>query len=196
MPLAKKSARDRCAELASEIVAVLHRERVVPRFVDSYVVDCGRYALQTHPVRYRELLALLTREALLAMTLRALEDVTAATARMKTSGRRRSGGSSQSYRRSFLTALARAKKWSAGDSLEFQAELRIYEDLLSRHSGVLRARKAYAVADHPFVDRCAILLDPSFIEQARTAAARALTELESLASRLTARMLDPGARPK
>lgn len=194
MPHAKQSSRDRCAALASEIVSVLHRERVVPRFVDSYVIEHGRYALQTHAARYRELLVLLTREALLAMTLRALDEAAALSARKKTPRRRRSASGAPGIRRNLLKELARVQKWSAGDALDFQAGLRVYEDLLARHPGARRARKVYEAADHPFVDRSAILLDPSFIEQARTAASRALAELDSLASRLSANILEPRVR--
>ena len=189
MPGSKQAARDPCAELAAEIVSALHRERLVPRFVDSYVVEYGRHALQTHPTRYRELLALLAREALLAMTVRALEEAASSPRQSKASGKRGSSGSAQAFRRNFLTAMARQQKWSAGAALDFQAELRVYEELLMRRPGAKRARKPFETADHPFVDRCAILLDPSFIEQARMAAGRALAELERLAAGLTQRVL-------
>src|SRR5271163_3748249 len=61
------------AEVAARITAALLRERLVPRFVDSYVVEHGRFALQVHASLYRDLLALLQREALLPATARALE---------------------------------------------------------------------------------------------------------------------------
>ena len=189
MPGHTQSSRDRSAKLAAEIVTALQRERLVPRFADSYVVEHGRYALQTHPTRYRELLALLSREALLAMTVRALEEASSVR-QDKVSAKRRDIGSRQTFRRYFFTALARQQKWSAGDALDFQAEVRMYEELLARRPGARRARKPFEAADHPFVDRCAILLDPSFIEQARIAASRALRELESLAATLTAQILE------
>src|SRR3989475_13294780 len=72
MPQEKQSTTDPPAELAQRIVEALVRERVVPRFVDSYVVENGRHALQVHASLYRDLLALLQREALLALTVRAL----------------------------------------------------------------------------------------------------------------------------
>ena len=187
MPAAKRPARDLPGELAAEIVATLERERPIPRFVDSYVVEHSRSALQSHPTRYGELLVLLTREALLAMAQHALEE--GALLASRAARKRRIAGSPQTFRRNFLTSLARLRKWSAGDALDFQAQLRIYEDLAARRPGAKRARKAYEAADHPFVDRCAILLDPSFIEQARIAASRALSELESLTATLTARVL-------
>src|SRR2546427_3761521 len=72
MPHEKSIATDAPAELAKRITEVLLRERVVPRFVDSYVVENGRHALQVHASLYRDLLALLQREALLALAVRAL----------------------------------------------------------------------------------------------------------------------------
>src|SRR3989440_3795034 len=72
MPDEKSNAPDAPAELAKRITEVLLRERVVPRFVDSYVVENGRHALQVHASLYRDLLTLLQREALLALTVRAL----------------------------------------------------------------------------------------------------------------------------
>ena len=69
----KQNQKDAAAELSQRITEALLRERVVPRFVDSYVIENGRHALQVHASLYRDLLALLQREALLAMSVRALE---------------------------------------------------------------------------------------------------------------------------
>ncbi len=102
MPREKQNAIDAPAELAQRVSEALLRERVVPRFVDSYVVENGRYALQVHASLYRD-----------------------------------------------------------------------------------RTRKPFEAADHPFVDRCAFLLDSSFIENARLAASRALTGIEELAAAVT-----------
>jgi hypothetical protein len=193
MPVSRQPARDVPSELARRLVEALQRERLVPRFVDSYVVEHGRYALQTHASRYRELLALLAYEALLAATLCALGEVSAAALEKTNSRVGREKVKPQTFRKKFLTALARQQKWSAGDALDFQSELRMYEELLARRPGAKRAHKAFEAADHPFVDRCAILLDPSFIEQARIAASRALREIESLAAALTRQILDHSA---
>src|SRR4029077_13831344 len=75
MPHEKPNATDAAGELAKRISEALQRERVVPRFVDSYVVENSRHALQVHASLYRDLLTLLQREALLALTVRALEIV-------------------------------------------------------------------------------------------------------------------------
>src|SRR5208282_4912695 len=71
----KSASPDQAPFLAQQLAEALLRERVVPRFVDSYVVEHGRYALQVHAGFYRDLLTLLQREALLAMSAHALEMV-------------------------------------------------------------------------------------------------------------------------
>ncbi|MBZ5528625.1 MAG: hypothetical protein LAN71_12070 [Acidobacteriia bacterium] len=189
MPLDKQSARDIPARLAQRLAAALVQERIVPRFVDTYVVEHLRHTLQVHPTRYRELLGLLLREALLAMTACALAE---ATSEARRSGAPPGFPKPQTFRRDFLGAMARQQKWSAGDSLEFQSELRLCESLLARRPGAQRSRKPYEAADHPFVDRCAILLDPSFIEQARIASSRALAQIERLALQVTEEVLRAG----
>lgn len=191
MPPARKPATGGAEALAADVLASLLRERLVPRFVDSYVVEHARHAIQVHPTQYRDLLDLLQREALLAMTFQIIQEASgrAPGDRPKASKRRREGLNAPAFRRSFLTALARQGKWSAGAALDFQTDLRLYEDLLARRPGPRRARRPSESADHPFVDRCAILLDPSFLEQARVAASRALDEIERLASAMTARFL-------
>src|SRR6266550_8148350 len=73
MPREKQNATDTPGELALRITEALVRERVVPRFVDSYVVENGRHALQVHASLYRDLLTILQREALLAACVKALE---------------------------------------------------------------------------------------------------------------------------
>jgi hypothetical protein len=174
------------AMLAESLVQALLRERVIPRFVDSYVVENGRHALQVHASLYRDLLAILQREALLAASVRTLEMVSMETIPAGKGKQRvviRKGA--ETFRRRFLSALARQQTWNAGDALDFQADLRMYEDLLRRATGVRRPRKPYEAANHPFVDRCAFLLDSAFLEKARLAATRALTNLEDVAVRIT-----------
>jgi len=61
----------------TRLTEALQRERIVPRFVDSYVVEHGRQFLQVHAALYRDLLGLLQREALLAASVRAMELVSA-----------------------------------------------------------------------------------------------------------------------
>jgi hypothetical protein len=182
---------DVASALASRIAEALQRERVVPRFVDSYVEEHGRYALQVHASLYRDLLGLLQREALLAATARALEisAMDPATARRQ-KPRPLPRKEVANFRRKFLTSLTRVQKWTAGDALDFQNDLQMYEELLQRVGAARRRRKAFEAANHPFVDRCAFLLDSSFLEKARLAASRALADVDELAEHAFAEILE------
>src|SRR5215470_11966838 len=178
----KPSAKDVTSDLARQLSESLLRERIVPRFVDSYVVENGRQALQVHAVMYRDLLALLQREALLELSVRALEivcDEPRAQGRAKPRPMPRREASL--FRKKFLAALVRQQGWSVGEALDFQRDFQLYEDLLARSPQTRRSRKPFEAANHPYVDRCAFLLDSSFLERARVAASRTLTELENLA---------------
>ncbi len=179
---------DLAGELARRLPEALIGERVIPRFVDSYVVEHGRHALQVHASLYRDRLALLQREALLALTVQALSEACCelASPAKKSKPRPMSQKDAGIFRRKFLAALARQQKWTAGDALDFQTDLQIYEQLIRRNSSSRRTRKSFEVANHPFVDRCAFLLDSSFMEKARFAASRALGDLEDLATHVVA----------
>ncbi len=180
MSPANPSAATATAELAAQLTEALQRERIVPRFVDSYVVEHGRHGLQVHAALYRDLLTLLQREALIAASVHAMEMITRdfqPTAKSKP--RPMAKKDAAAYRRKYLGALARYQKWSVGEALDFQRDFQIYEELIAR-SASGRRRKPYEAANHPFVDRCAFLLDSSFLEKARVAASRALTSLEEL----------------
>lgn len=182
----KENPKDGPAELGQRITEALNRERIVPRFVDSYVIENGRHALQVHASLYRDLLSLLQREALLALSVRALEIVCdeprpAGRAKPRPMLRR----DATAFRRKFLAALTRQQGWSAGDALDFQRDLQMYEELLARAESTRRSRKPFEAANHPFVDRCAFLLDSSFMEKARLAASRALMGIEELAAGVT-----------
>jgi hypothetical protein len=186
----KPIAIDAPAELAQRLSEALLRERLVPRFVDSYVVENGRHALQVHAALYRDLLALLQREALLALTVRALaifcdEPQPVGKSKPRPMPRR----DATAFRRKFLASLTRQQGWTAGDALDFQRDLQMYEELLARAKAKRRARKPFEVADHPFVDRCAFLLDSSFMEKARLAASKTLAGIEQLAGSLAQQML-------
>ncbi len=158
MSPAKQSTTNAAVELAARLTEALQRERIVPRFVDSYVVEHGRHGLQVHAALYRDLLALLQREALIAISVRAMEIVTS----------------------DFQpTARSKPRPMAKNDALDFQKDFQIYEELIAR-SARGRRRKPFEAANHPFVDRCAFLLDSSFLEKARVAASGALTSLEEL----------------
>lgn len=185
-PTHKPDSANIATTLASRLSEALLHERTIPRFVDSYVVEHGRHSLQVHAGLYRDLLNLLQREALLTVTARALEIVT----RDLHSGDDRKSKpmtrkEAAAFRQKFLAGLTRHHRWNVGDALEFQSDLQMYEDLIARAGAPRRPRKSFEAANHPFVDRCAFVLDSSFLERARLAASRTLSDLENLAAQLT-----------
>jgi hypothetical protein len=187
MPGQIQNISDLASELAQRLPEALIGERIIPRFVDSYVVEHGRHALQVHASLYRDRLALLQREALLALTVQTLSNACfAPLSSKKSKPRPMSQKNTGIFRRKFLAVLARQQNWTAGDALDFQTDLRIYEELIRRNAATRRSRKSFEVANHPFVDRCAFLLDSSFMEKARFAANRALGDLEDLAIHVVA----------
>jgi hypothetical protein len=190
----KPNTTDTAVVLPEKLAEALLRERIVPRFVDSYVEEHGRYGLQVHAALYRDLLGLLQREALIAMTAHALELVTTEPPPLRGKGKPKPmlRKDATLFRRKFLNALTRQQKWGLGDALDFQRDLQMYEALIAR-SGTSRRRKSFEAANHPFVDRCAFLLDSSFMEKARMAASRALTEVETLSAKVIAEVLQNGS---
>ena len=191
MARTQNPAAEASTVLAQNLVQALLRERVIPRFVDSYVVENGRHALQVHASLYRDLLTILQREALLAACVKALEIASTETLTSSKGKQRvvvRKGA--EIFRRKFLSSLSRQQSWNAGDALDFQSDLRMYEDLLARAVASRRPRKPYEAANHPFVDRCAFLLDSAFLEKARLAASRALANIEEIAAIVTVAAMD------
>ncbi len=189
-PKSKSPANNFATLLPQRLSEALLRERTIPRFVDSYVVEHGRHSLQVHAGLYRDLLNLLQREALLTVTSRSLEIVTRG---QHTGDDRKSKPMTRkeasAFRRKFLNGLTRHYRWNVGEALEFQSDLQMYEELIARAGAPRRPRKSFEAANHPFVDRCAFVLDSSFLERARLAASRTLSDLESLAAQIAAEVL-------
>ena len=152
----KLSPADLAATLALRLSESLTRERIVPRFVDSYVEQHSRYGLQVHASHYRDLLTLLHREALLAISAKAIELVSkglpnSTAANFKPLIRR----DATIFRQKYISAMTRLQKWNAGDALDFQSDLQMYEEIVARAASPQRRRKSFEVANHPFVDRSA-----------------------------------------
>src|SRR5262249_48505354 len=98
----------------------------------------------------------------------------------------------ETFRRRFLSALARQQNWNAGDALDFQSDLRMYEELLARAAATRRPPKPYQPANHPLVARSAFMLDGASLEKARLAASRAWGEVENVAAGAAAETLAAG----
>jgi hypothetical protein len=190
MPGPSPNLSDLATQIAQHLPEALVGERIIPRFVDSYVVEHGRHALQVHAALYRDRLALLQREALLALTVQIIANVSMESGAGRKRTRLMLPKDVGIFRRKFLAVLAREQKWNAGDALDFHNDLHIYEELIRRNASNRRTRKSFEVANHPFVDRCAFLLDSSFIEKARFAANRTLGDLEDLAAHVIASAIE------
>src|SRR5260370_15575169 len=133
MPREKPATLAAPEDLAKRITAALLRERVVPRFVDSYVVENGRHALQVHASLYRDLLALLQREALLALTVRALaivcdEPQPAARSKPRPMLRR----DATAFPSKYLASLAPQPGLNGRHALDFQRDLQMDEEVDAR----------------------------------------------------------------
>jgi len=100
--------------------------------VDSYVVENSRHALQVHASLYRDLLTLLQREALLALTVRALAIVCNEPHpwAVQTAPHAAPGCHCVPQEISGLTYAA--TRLDRRRSLDFQRDLQLYEELLAR----------------------------------------------------------------
>ena len=88
------------------------------------------------------------------------------------------------FREEFFVALGQALSWSDADAQEFWRDLALYEQLAVREPRGRTIGSARSIASGPFVDRTALLLDPSLMEQARRAAAKFQLDLNLAADRV------------
>lgn len=89
------------------------------------------------------------------------------------------------FREEFFVALGQALNWSTEDADEFWHDMELYEKLSPASGRVHRGPGALrGAATGPFVDRTALILDPSLMEQARRAAGKFQGELQTAADRV------------
>jgi hypothetical protein len=186
---------------------------MVQRFLDMYAAENRRPGRADQPAHYREQLETIRREAILAMVLRteaALPTklkvhVVVRSAKIRTGSRaklkkgkrgakakvkkkrpRRTGIDLaipllDLFREEFFVAIGQALRWTDEDAQSFWHDLELYETLSANEP---RRQTRRAIASGPFVDRTALLLDPSLMEQARRAAGRFQVELDAAADRV------------
>ena len=169
-------------ELAKLLLHALKSGRVASTFLESYAKQFDRPEATAHPERRRELETMLDREMLLAMTAH-IARVTELNARGRRSTPSRNDDPA-AFLRELLAALAKESNWTAGDAMEFRGDLEIFRRLTAALASRSSATRARLVPAGPFVDRCAILLDPSMIENASRAAGKLLLQLEALTEKL------------
>ena len=216
MPYRPRELVVRAREAVTLLLAALDRDEMVARFLDIYAAEHRRPGRADHPVLYRDQLATIRRESILAMVLR-IE--AALPARLKVSvtvrgaNRPRKGKKSKKsknakpaknsaamelaipfldlFREEFFVALGRSLDWTDRDAEEFWRDLELYEQLAAREPRRPALRASRAAASGPFVDRVAMLLDPSLMEQARRAAGKFQTELDAAADRILRKTFAP-----
>jgi hypothetical protein len=209
MPYRPRELVIRAREAAGMLLATLDRNEMVGRFLDMYAAEHRRPGRADQPAFYREQLQMIRRESILAAVMR-IE--AALPARLKVSvtvrggsrpkpsgkskkgkkgGRAKAKRSSSGldlaipfldlFREEFFVALGQALTWNNEDAQQFWRDLELYE-MLSAREPSRPARRA--AASGPFVDRVALLLDPSLMEQARRAAGKFQMEIDAAADRV------------
>ncbi|HXW61075.1 MAG TPA: hypothetical protein VEJ45_00615 [Candidatus Acidoferrales bacterium] len=205
MPYRPRELVVRAREAAAQLLATLDRGEMVARFLDLYAAEYRRPGRADQPAFYREQLERIRRESVLAavmrieaaLPMRLKVRVTVRGAKHPARGKkRRSRAKSRPatkaalelaipfldlFREEFFVALGQAMEWSDEEAREFWHDLDIYR-MLSAHRSSRPARPG--AASGPFVDRVALLLDPSLMEQARRAAGRFQLEVNTAADRV------------
>lgn len=216
MPYRPRELVVRAREAAVTLLTTLDHEEMVQRFLDMYAAETRRPGRADHPAHYREQLETIRREAILTMAQR-VERALPARLKVRVSVReaprrrkpirgkkgkrgkqakrakRRQSATLELaiplldlFREEFFVALGQALNWSDRDADEFWHDMELYENLsMNAHRGPGGTRGG---ATGPFVDRTALILDPSLMEQARRAAGKFQGELQATADRVLRRV--------
>jgi hypothetical protein len=183
-------------ELAKQLVHALKSGRVASAFLESYAKQFDRPEATAHPERRRELETMLEREMLLAMTSHIARATEIIARTRRTSRAPQSKVDPAKFLRDLLAGIASESNWTAGDAMEFRSDLEIYRHLAAVVAARASSTRARIVPAGPFVDRCAILLDPSMIENASRAAGKLLLQLEAQSEKLFQEVLNQKSTQK
>jgi len=210
MPYRPRELVVRAREAAFLLLAALDHDEMVQRFLDMYAAEFRRPGRADQPAFYREQLQTIRREAILAMTLR-LEAALPARLKVHVSVRdtrkrpakkgkkgKKSAKANRSrpagldiaiplldlFREEFFVALGQALDWTQDDAQQFWRDYSLYEKLSGKDSRNSSRPAARGSASGPFVDRTAMLLDPSLMDQARRVAGKFQLELNAAAERV------------
>jgi hypothetical protein len=182
--------------LAKQLRDALKTGRVASAFLESYAKQFDRPEATAHPERRRELEIMLEREMLLAMTAHIARSTEIIARARRTSRAPQSKVDPAKFLRELLAGIAAESNWTAGDAMEFRSDLEIYRHLSAVVAARASATRARFVPAGPFVDRCAILLDPSMIENASRAAGKLLLQLEAQSEKLFQEVLNQKSTQK
>jgi hypothetical protein len=184
MALARELAALRAREAVRLLLGAMQESRMVAHFVDAYAAAHNRRGLTAHAAAHRELLLNIRRESLLALCAQIIAGLPRRiTGRAGKPLKPADVIAADAFRAEFFVQMAAALKWSEEELEDFWSDLGVYAQIAARQSTPMRAGSASRGAVGPFVDRCALLLDPSMFEQARRAAGKFLSELDVLAEK-------------
>ena len=184
MAFTRELAALRAREAVRLLLGALNDSRMVTRFVDAYAAAHDRRGLTAHAAAHRDLLLTIRREALLALCAQLIAGLPRRiTGRAGKPMKPADVIAADAFRAEFFVQLAAALKWSENDLEDFWSDLEVYAQIAARQSSPMRSGSASRGAVGPFVDRCALLLDPSMFEQARRAAGKFLVDLDALAEK-------------
>lgn len=175
------------SELAHRIVRAVRPHGLVADFATSYARRHNRAGVIDAPHRLRELELTLGREAILVMVAEVLRLLPAALGVRKGHSL---GPEEEALARMFIpefqTALVRSMDWPpddlAAEEEAFDRDLRMYRQWIDRPAATRGVLPLDGVS--PFLDRCALLLDSSTMEQARVAAERFESDLLKAAAHI------------
>jgi hypothetical protein len=213
MPYRPRELAVRAREAATLLLTTLDHNEMVQRFLDIYAAENRRPGRADQPAHYRDQLETIRREALLAMVLRteaalptrlkvhvtvretkrrAKTKKGKKSAKGKSKARKRSGKPGLDlaiplldlFREEFFVAIGQALRWTDEDARRFWHDLELYENLTAHDARRQQGRSSRAITSGPFVDRTALLLDPSLMEQARRAAGKFQLELNAASDRV------------
>jgi hypothetical protein len=173
-------------ELAHRVVRAVARQGLAAQFVRSYAERHQRPKITANPERLREVESTISREALLVIAATVHRLLPRTFEKPRGVLRPEDAALSDAFYSEFLESLARALEWPA---TEAQAEaLAFRRDLTMYARWAQRPVVSHAIdpkgGESPFSDRCAILLDPAMMEQARRAAVGFEIEITRLANRI------------
>ncbi|MCL4524044.1 MAG: hypothetical protein M1451_09055 [Acidobacteria bacterium] len=181
MAVTRELAALRAREAVRLLLGELSDSRMVARFVDAYAAAHDRRGLTAHDDAHRELILNIRREALLTLCAHVIAGLPRCiTGRAGKAMKPPDVIAADAFRAEFFVQMAAALKWSEAELEDFWSDLEVYAQIASRQAAPMRSGKSSRGAVGPFVDRCALLLDPSMFEQARRAAGKFLMELDAL----------------
>lgn len=186
MPAGRKLFLTHAGELAHLLVSAITRGAMTMEFLRDYANRHERRKVVANDERLREMERTISREALLLISA----DVRRLLPRafgLSRNPRPEDVALCDAFYGEFLEALARALEWplaeAESESQAFRKDLEIYAGWRERNPIAQTERKT-SRDESPFSDRCAILLDPGMMEQARRAAKQFQSDLLRLGTRI------------